>query len=172
MPSNEDEGPEVVWDAWRDGDQLVLGADARLPDRCVKTDLPAEGSTTEVVAILHEPALYWLLLLGPMVYLIVVRAVGTRVVVCVGVIPAALRASRRDWVLTWLLLGASVAAWLTAAVLQTPQLFWLGLALMVAAVPVYLFGARLVRVTRLEGDRVWIRGVHARYLARLPEWRR
>ena len=62
-------------------------------------------------------------------------------------------------------------AWLAAAVLQAPQFFWICLVLMVLAIPVYLFGARLVRVTRLDGDRVWIRGLHRAYLARLPELR-
>jgi hypothetical protein len=161
--------PGIVWDAWRDGDQLVLGPDAQLPDRCVKTDLPAKGNRAEVVAIWHDPALYWLLLLSPIVYLIVVRSIGTRVLVTVGILPEALRAARRDRVLTWVLLGGGVAAWLAAAVLPALVYFWLGLALMALAVPVYLLGARLVRVTRLEDDRVWMRGVHPAYLARLPE---
>jgi hypothetical protein len=56
----------------------VLGPDARLPDGCVKTDLPAQGDTADI------------------------------------------------------------------------------------------FGARLVRVTKLEDERVWVRGVHKAYLARLP----
>jgi hypothetical protein len=67
--------------------------------------------------------------------------------------------------------ASGVAAWFAAALLEAPNSFWLGLAFMAAAVPVYLFGARLIRVTRLGGDRVWLRGVHPRYLARLPEWR-
>ncbi len=171
MERPREHGSDPVWDAWRDGDQLVIGADAHLPDRCVKTDLPAQGHTADIVAIWHEPALYWLLVLNPMIYIIVAYAVGTRVVVTLGVTPAALSASRREWILTWVLLGGGVAAWLAAVVLQAPQLFWLGLALMALAIPVYLFGARLVRVTRLDGDRVWIRGVHPAYLARLPELR-
>ncbi len=160
---------DIVWDAWRDGDQLVLGPDAQLPDCCVKTDLPAEGHSADVAAIWHEPALYWLLVLSPIVYLIVVRSVGTRVLVTVGVLPEALRAARREWVLTWALLGGGSAAWLAAAVLPALEFFWLGLALVALSIPVYVFGARLVRVTRLEDDRVWVRGVHPAYLARLPE---
>ena len=100
-------------------------------------------------------------------------AVASRVVVTLGLTPAALSASRRERILTWALLGGGGGgAWLAAAVLQAPQFFWIGLVLMVLAIPVYLFGARLVRVTRLlDGDRVWIRGLHPAYLARLPELR-
>jgi hypothetical protein len=42
-------------------------------------------------------------------------------------------------------------------------------ALMTAGVPVYLLGARFVRVARFEGERVWIRGASPNFLARLPE---
>jgi hypothetical protein len=74
--------------------------------------------------------------------------------------------------LTWVLLSAGVAAWLGAAVLGEPMWFWLGVALMALAIPVYLLGARFIRATRLEGERVWIRGVSPAFLARLPEFLR
>jgi hypothetical protein len=160
---------DVVFNAWRDGDELVMAPDAQLPDRCVKTDLPAHGRTTDLTLLWHEPAVYWLLVLNPIVYLIVARAVGTRVVVTVGSTAAALAASRRAWRLTLALCGAGVVAWLGAAVLLEPQLFWLGVALMTAGIPVYLLGARFVRVARFEGERVWIRGASPNFLARLPE---
>jgi len=165
----EQGGREPVWHAWRDGNQLVLGPDAQLPDRCVKTDLPAAGNTVDIVAMWHEPALYWLIVLNIIVYLIVVRAVGTRVEVTVGAIPAAAKASRREWFLTLALGGGGVLAWVAAAALETLPLVWLGLALMLLAIPVYLMGARFVRVARLDGELVWLRGVHPAHLARLPE---
>jgi hypothetical protein len=74
-----------------------MGPGAHLPDRCVKTDLPAGGRTADVSLLWHEPAVYWLLVLNPIVYLIVARAVGTRVVVTVGVTEATLSARRRSW---------------------------------------------------------------------------
>jgi hypothetical protein len=167
--TGEDRGEDVEWGAWRDGDALVMAPDARLPDRCVKTDLPAHGRTAELTLLWHEPAVYWLLVLNPIVYLVVAGAVGTRVVVTVGITEVALAASRRAWRLTLALLGAGAAAWLGAAVLLEPRLFWLGGALMTAGIPVYLLGARFVRVARLDGERVWIRGASPGFLARLPE---
>lgn len=73
--------------------------------------------------------------------------------------------------LTWVLLGSGLAAWPAAAALQQSRFFWLGLTLLVLTVLVYLFGTRLLRVARLEGDKVWVRGAHPPYLARLPEWK-
>ena len=58
--------------------------------------------------------------------------------------------------LTWVLLGSGLAAWPAAAALQQSRFFWLGLTLLVLTVLVYLFGTRLLRVARLEGDKVWV----------------
>jgi hypothetical protein len=170
-PGGNGSGPDadVAWEAWRDGDLLVMAPDAVLPDRCVKTDLPANGRTAEVSLLWHEPAYYWLLVLSPIVYLLVARAVGTRVVVTVPVTEAALAAARRAWRLTLALLAAGVVAWVAAVVLTEAELFWLGLVLMVLPIPVYLLGARFIRVSRLEGERVWIAGASLNFLARLPE---
>ncbi len=161
---------DLAYDAWRDGDLLVLAPDAVLPDRCVKTDLPAGGATADVALLWHEPAVYWLLALNPIVYLIVARAVGTSVIVTLPVTRAALRAARRALWLAAALLTAGVACWLAAALLARLEFLWLGVAVMALAIPVYLLGARFLRVKRLEGDRVWIAGASINFLARLPEW--
>lgn len=95
VKQRREERPDAIWDVWRDGDQLVRGADAHLPDRCVKSDAPAEGHSAEIGALWHEPAVCWLPLLNVLVYLIVARAVGARVVVEGGIIPEALSSSRR-----------------------------------------------------------------------------
>jgi hypothetical protein len=161
---------DVVWHAWRAGDRMVMGEDARLPDRCVKTDLPAHGQTADLQLLWHRPALYWLLALNLVIYAVVTRYLGTTVVLHVGVTNAVLRAYRRARVLTWVLYFGGAAAWAVAGAGELPLLFWLGLLLMVLAIPVLLLGARLVRVTRLEEGYVWIAGVHPDYLASLPEW--
>jgi hypothetical protein len=155
--------------AWRDGDLLVMAPDAVLPDRCVKTDLPADGRTLEVALLWHEPGWYWLLALNPILYLAVVRAVGTRVVVTVPVTRAALSAARRAWWLTLALFAAGLVAWLAAVVLASAEYFWLGAGVMALAIPVYLLGVRFLRVRRLEAGRVWIAGASPNFLARLPE---
>jgi hypothetical protein len=160
---------DVASGAWRDGDLLVLAPDAVLPDRCVKTDLPADGRTADVVLLWHEPAWYWLLVLNPIVYLVVVRAVGTSVVVTVPVTAAALASARRARWLVAALLAAGATAWVCAALLGRAELFWLGAVLMAAAIPVYLLGARFIRVRRLQEDRVWIAGASINFLARLPD---
>jgi hypothetical protein len=164
-------GPDVdhAHGAWRDGDLLVMAPDAVLPDRCVKTDLPADGRTVEIALLWHEPAVYWLLALNPIVYLVVARAVGTSVVVTVPVTQTTLGSARRARWLVAALLAGGATAWVCAAFLLQAELFWLGFVLMAASIPVYLLGARFIRVRRLEGERVWIAGASVNFLARLPE---
>ena len=164
-------GPDhdVAVGAWRDGDLLVMAPDAVLPDRCVKTDLPAGGRTAEVPLLWHEPRYYGLLVINPILYMAVARAVGTRVVVTVPVTRGALSAARRARWLTLALLAAGLAAWLAAALLVRAEFFWLGVAVMALSIPVYLLGARFIRIRRLEGERVWIAGASINFLARLPE---
>ena len=171
MAGGNGSGPvhDAAWHAWRDGELLVMAPDAVLPDRCVKTDLPANGCTTEVSLLRHEPAVYWLLVLSPIVYLVAAQALGTSVVVTIPVRDEPLAAARRAWRLTLALLAAGIVAWVAAAVLLRVELVVLGAALMTLAIPVYLLGARFVRVSRLEGDCVWIAGVSPNFLARLPE---
>jgi hypothetical protein len=160
---------DVARHAWRDGDLLVLAPDAVLPDRCVKTDLPADGRTVDVALLWHQPAVYWLLVLNPIVYLVVARAVGTSVVVTVPVTQTTLGAARRARWLVAALLAAGATAWVCAALLARAELFWPGVALMALSIPVYLLGARFIRVRRLEDERVWIAGASVNFLARLPE---
>ena len=61
-----------------------------------------------------------------------------------------------------------MVCWLAAALLVRAEFFWLGAAVMALAIPVYLLGARFLRVKRLEGERVWIAGASINFLARLP----
>ena len=146
-----------------------MAPDAVLPDRCVKTDLPADGRTADVALLWHAAGR----LLAARAESIVYLSVGTRrgderrrhdtgdggdARAGPARAPARGRAARgrRD-------------GWSRAALLLRAELFWLGVALMALAIPVYLLGARFIRVRRLDGERVWIAGASVNFLARLPE---
>ena len=129
-----------------------MAPDAVLPDRCVKTDLPAGGATVDVALLWHEPAVYWLLVLNPIVYLVVARAVGTRVVVTragdaggARGRPAAPRGSRGAARGRSGLLARRRAARPRRVLLARRRRSW------PLAIPVYLLGARFLRVKRLGG---------------------
>ena len=155
---------------WRSGRTMVMREDAELPDRCVKTNVPADGHQVQIRLGWHHPALYLLLLWGVIPYFIVAAFVRTSVTVRVGVSKDAFNSTRRWYIAFWLLVAGALGMCL-AAIYLTSLLLWVVLALLVAAVVVYLSGARIVWATRMGHGYVWIDGVNRDYLASLPEWR-
>ena len=169
----QDEGVElgVVHGVWRSGKRMVMAEDAELPDRCVKTNRPADGEWADIRLQWHHPALYLVLLVNLVVYFIVAYFVSTRVVVHVGITLPVLASARRARRLTWALLLAGLALCVLAATVPLPLLLWPGGALMVLSIPIFFLRGRLIWASRIEHGYVWVAGVHPDYLARLPEWR-
>lgn len=157
---------------WRSGDLMIMRVGATLPDRCVKTNLPADGQWVELRLQWHHPLLYLVLLANLLIYLIVAHFVSKAVTVRVGISGQAISSRRRTlWVMWGLLIGG---AGLTLVASRSEQLSFLivaGLIAMILAAGVFLWWTRVVVATRIEGDYVWMRGVHPDYLAALPEWR-
>lgn len=167
------ERPELgfVHGVWREGDRMVVAADAELPDRCVKTDLPADGQWADIRLRWHHPALYLVLLLSIVVYFIMAYYLSTSVIVRVGLTESVLSTGRWARSLVWtLVLGGGVLC-LAGVVAHEPTLVWSGGVLMVLAIPVFLLRPRIIWATRMERGFVWIAGGHPDYLARLPQWK-
>jgi hypothetical protein len=162
----------VIQGVWRCGDRMVMRIDAELPDRCVKTNVPADGQWADIRLSWHHPALYLVILLNLVAYFIVAYFVRTSVIVRVGLTQSALNSARRARVLMWVLFLGGVSFCAAAFAAEFPPLFWLGLALVLLAIPVFLWGARIVWADKIEPGYVWIAGVHRDYLAELPEWPR
>ncbi len=59
----------------RKGKQLVVELGAVFPDRCLKCNAPAEGFKKRFNVSWHHPALYLLVLLGLLIYVIVALVV-------------------------------------------------------------------------------------------------
>ena len=156
---------------WREGDRMVVAADAELPDRCVKTDLPADGQWADIRLRWHHPALYLVLILGIIVYFIMAYYMSTSMIVRVGITEPVLNAGRWTRSLVWTLVLGGVVLCVVAAAVRDPALFWAGGVLLVLAVPVFLLRPRIIWATRMERGCVWIAGVHPDYLARLPQWK-
>ena len=155
---------------WRSGKRVVMRVDAELPDRCVKTNLPAEGHTAEIRLRWQPPASYLTLLINLILFYFASSRTGTVVTIRVGLSPRAFTSIRRANILKWVGLIGGPVLWVVALAAHFSPLFWAGLALMLVAVPIGLTRSRLVWATHVEGDYVWIEGVHPDYVAELPEW--
>jgi Protein of unknown function (DUF2510) len=157
---------------WRSGNRLVMQANAVLPDRCVKTNQPVDGSKIRVRLRWHDPLFYLLILVSLLAYVIVAAFVSKKAVVWVGLSETAMQKRRWSLASVWVLvlsgLGAIVAM---IAFGLSPFLFFVGIALIVLAYPVYVWGgARLVAPVRIKDGYLWLTGVHPDYLDLLPEW--
>ena len=156
---------------WRSRNLMVLGPDATLPDRCVKTNLPADGSWVDIRLSWHHPVVYLVLLANLLIYLIVAHFVSKRVIVRLGISEQAVSSYRRAWMVTWGLLGLGFALTALGVLYEVVNYLAIpGVLLMVVAIPVYLWGTRIVRAARIDDGFVWIAGVHPDYLDTLPEW--
>jgi Zn-finger in Ran binding protein and others len=84
MPPPPGPPPELTGGIWREGSTLVMSKDASLPDHCVKCDAPANGYRLKRNLTWHHPALYLLLLMAWLIYLIVSMIVRKRATVYLG----------------------------------------------------------------------------------------
>jgi hypothetical protein len=158
---------------WRSGNFLVMRKDAQLPDRCIKTNQPANGKRFKSQLYWHQPWIYLLILLSLLIYLIVALIVRKKAIVHFGVTEAVLQ--KRTKVI-WASVGIGllgIVLMVVAASIQAGTggaLFLLGLGVFLGSLIWVSIGATLVRAERIEEDYVWLRGVSKEYLALLPEW--
>jgi hypothetical protein len=160
---------------WRDGKLLVVGREEPFPDRCVKTNRPAELRRI-------RQGLYWqpiwalpLQLLALLGLSHVTTPGAKEAIVSVGVCDEVLRARRRRFVVAGLILLAGFTA-MICGILTIPQGFAGALAIVGGILVVcfglffYMHASLIVSPKRITDEIIWIKGVHPDFLAELPEW--
>lgn len=154
---------------WRDKAILVMSKDARLPDRCVKCNEPTHGRLKRNLTW-HHPAIYILLLVAWLIYLIVALVVRKRATVELGLCDEHLQKRRRNVWITWGLLLLGVFCFVLAIAAEDGNPALLGLLLILGGA---IYGIATVRVTaptRIDDRFVRLRGVNKDYLDLLPQW--
>jgi hypothetical protein len=159
---------------WRSKNLLVMRKGAQLPDRCIKTNKPANGKRFKATLYWHHPVIYLLILLSLLIYVIVAIAVRKKAVVYVGVTEEMLQKRKRAILWGWGVGIAGIILFFSALSLQSESAMWvlvlLSLVLMLGGLIGGINKATLVNVDRIEDEYIWIRGVTKEYLALLPEW--
>lgn len=158
---------------WRLRGKLVMHRSARLPDRCVKTNAPAEAWLTRKLFWYH-PLILLALLLNLIVFLVLVLVLGKKAVIQVGIARGWRNRHRWRaafaWSMTLLLPGACIAG---AFVSDEAWMPWLVagafLAFLLGAV-VSVLVTRIVWPVRITDQYVVLKGVHPAFLAELPDW--
>lgn len=161
---------------WRLGRQLVMRKGAKLPDRCVKTNKPAERWLKRTL-YWHHPLLYLLIPAGVLFYAIAAIIVREKAVIQIGLTQA--RFNRRRWTIfgAWLVALSGPGLWYTGYKFNLgdrgAMLIFGGalvgfIAVIAGCVGAYL--SAIVQPTKITADYVWLKGVHPDYLRALPEF--
>jgi len=164
---------------WRDGKLLVMRKTAELPDRCVKTNAPAESWLKRSLSW-HPPLIYLTALAGLLLYVIVALIVRHTATIYVGLSRAAVRRRWTAILLGWLLALAFFGLFCMGIAFLSPQnRQWEHLALWcifggmlggLITVAVCNHIASCVSPAKITERYVWLKGGHRDYLAELPEW--
>ena len=155
---------------FRDGARLVVEPGASLPDRCVKCNAPAEGFTKRFNLSWHHPAIYFTILAGVLIYVIVALIVRKTARINIPLCPRH-RAKRRNIILIGLgvfLLG--IVGFFTAAALDNGWYVLVGFVLFIGGIITMVVGSQTVTPALINERAAWLKGVCPDFLAELPEW--
>lgn len=168
--------PPQLKQVFRHGEYLILHKDAQLPDRCVKSNQPTNQRLLRRLTW-HHPALYLLIFVGVLIYIIV--ALIVRQTVTINLPLAARYKSRRlRWMaLAWSMVLCSLAV-LWIGIAQSDNLgqdsnlllpFLFIAALFIAAL-IGIYKCRVVYPKRIADGYVWLGGVCEEFRREYPEW--
>jgi hypothetical protein len=160
---------------YRSANVLVMEKTATLPDRCVKTNEPANGRRLKRSLSWHHPAVFAVVLLNVIIYAIVAMVVRKTAVIYIGVSEETLAHRRKMMVIGWVIVllgfGVFIVGLTSIDPGETDALF--GFFFFIAAIIaglVCMSKARLVTPERITDRYVWLKGVTPEYLADFPDW--
>jgi hypothetical protein len=162
-----DDGSQV----WREGDLVVLAPSGDLPPRCVKCNADAEQPVKERTVYWHTPWLYVLILISLLIYLIVALIARKSARISPGLCSE--HRKQRNNVITGSLLAALVGIGLIVAGIGNSNgaIGLLGGLALLAAIIVGMVKGRIVYATRIDTNRISLKGCSEAFLASLPRRR-
>jgi len=168
MPPPPGPPPHLTGGTWREGSTLVMSKDASLPDYCVKCDGPANGFRLKRNLSWHHPALFLLILLAWLLYLILAMVLRKRATVYLGLCRVHYEKRRTFLIAGFVTLAVSVAFIFAAIAWDYPAFALLGLVGILASAIWLAFVARVVNVKKIDDQFVWLNGLNENYLSRFP----
>jgi len=158
---------------WREGRLLVMHKMAPLPDRCVKSNRPANGRRLRRKLYWHHPAVFLAILAHLLIYIILALVLRKKATIHIGLSDEWFARRRRVIATASCLMAVSVLLVILGIVgLETSDgsalLIVVGILLFIGAAIYGLLCARMVAPTRITDTHVWLKGVHPDFLADLP----
>jgi hypothetical protein len=155
---------------WRKDSILVMSKDAELPDRCVKCNGPAYGSRLKKRLTWHHPAIYILIFVALLIYLIVALILRKSATVQLGLCEEHKAKRRRNIWIAWLLVLLGFVGILAGATNDDVNYVLIGLLLLFAAIIYAVVAVRIVSPSKIDDKFVWLKGVNKDYLNELPQF--
>lgn len=154
---------------WRDKSTLVMSQGAELPPRCVKCNVPTHLRLKRRLTW-HHPAIYILIFVALLIYLIVAIIVRKAATVEMGLCDEHQAKRRRNLLITWSLVLVGIAGFVLAVMLEDFTYLLAGFLALVAAMIYGIVAVRIVAPSRIDDRFVWLKGVNKDYLNELPQW--
>jgi hypothetical protein len=160
--------PPPAGGIWRDRSTLVMSKDASLPDQCVKCDAPANGFRLKRQLSWHHPALYLLILMAWIIYVILVLVLRQQATVYLGLCAEHYQRRRNLLIVGWVLLAMAFISVVFGFSNDYPAFGLLGLLGLIISIIWLVVVTRVVTVKKIDDRYVWLNGIDANYLARFP----
>jgi hypothetical protein len=146
-----------------------MSRDASLPDRCVKCNVPTVGRLKRKLSW-HHPAIYLIILVALLIYLIVAMVLRKSATVEIGLCDEHRAKRRRNITITWVLSILGLLGIVLTIATNDGTYIGFGALALCAALIFGLIAVRVVTPAKIDDRFVWLRGVNKEYLDELPQW--
>ncbi len=161
---------DAAVDVWRDGKTLVMRHGGTLPHRCVKCNQPAEPLPKPVTVHWHHPAIYLLLLVNVLIYILVGAFARKKARLTLALCEQHIRKRNRALLFGWGGVLFGIAALVLGLATDKVALIPTGITVAVLSLLAGLIASRIVTARRIDKEMVRLRGCGEAFLATLPEY--
>jgi hypothetical protein len=119
----------------------------------------------------HHPALYILIAVGVLFYVILALVLSKSATIHVGLCETHAASRKRDIFITCVLVLLSFVSFYFAVATEQMMLLFAGLMILLGAAIYGIVKARVVAPQKIDDQYVWLTGINANYLQQFPEWR-
>ncbi len=155
---------------WRDQSKMIVSKGAALPDRCVKCNALAPGPKFKKKLTWHPPAIFILIFVALLIYLVVAMILRKTAIVELGLCEEHMARHRRNVRITWVLLLLGVGGLVVALLVGDNNFLLAGILLIFAGIIYGVVAVRIVWPARIDDKFAWLKGVNKDYLNELPQW--
>lgn len=164
---NEDASTGV----WRDGKSMVFEKGTRLPNRCIKSNEPADRYLRRDLS--WAPPWVYLGLFGGLLLILVFYLVARKTAVAeFGITQEWVKRRRGRIALVWLLCLLGFGLVIAGAAVENGVVCLIGVVMFIGALIYAAVAVPFYSVQRIDERYVWLKGIHPDYLAELPEFYR